>query len=128
MRAERGTIAAIAPGALLKGIILSLASALILSLIVGIVFTIGSWHTMPRALMAVHYVCIGLGSVIAARQAGRVGWLHGGVIGILYSFLLLLLFHDGSVSMFTTAHFSDMAWSFIVGGVAGMVGINMKQS
>lgn len=116
----------LAPGAILKGTLLSLAVALLASLFLSIVIIAAGWHEIPPGLVAFHYVSIGLGGVLAARRARRLGWIHGGIVGLVYTALLSALFADElTLGMFlTTAWLKEAAWGFVAGVVGGILGVN----
>ena len=68
-----------------------------------------------------------LGGGFAGKQAGKAGWLHGGVSGTSYV-LLALLFSLASApdSWELLASLQQLAVAFIIGSVGGALGVNYR--
>lgn len=121
-----GSGGSLAPGAIVKGTLFSLGVALLASLLLSLVVTIADWHSIPASLTAFHYISIGLGGVLAARSSKRLGWLHGGLVGVVYTAVLSALFTDGiSASSFMQPEWLLQAlWGFVAGVAGGILGVN----
>lgn len=121
-----GVRVAFAPGAILKGTLFSLGVALIASLLLGIVITLADWEPLPSYLGAFHYIAIALGGVLAARRARSFGWLHGGIVGVLYTVLLAALFTEGFTfgTLLQTKGLLDLLYGFVAGVIGGILGVN----
>lgn len=124
--ARGGTGMMFAPGAIVKGTLFSLGIALLSSLLLSLVITLANWDPFPTYLAGFHYISIGLGGVLAARQARKLGWLHGGIVGMIYTLILSFLFTDGmSAGMLLQAEWLLSAvWGFVAGVVGGVLGVN----
>lgn len=116
----------LAPGAIVKGSLFSLGVALLSSLLLSLVVSIADWNTFPASLLAFHYISIGLGGVLAARSARRLGWLHGGLVGLVYTVVLSVIFSETlSVSLFMETEWLMQAlWGFAAGVAGGVLGVN----
>lgn len=67
------------------------------------------------------------GSIFISRKIDKKGWLSGGLIGILYFFLILLL-STIFIKDFTIDKYSLIKGliAVITGCIGGMIGINIK--
>lgn len=115
-----------APGAVLKGALLSLGVALLASLLLSLIIYLANWENLPSTLNAFHYISIALGGVLAARSAKRLGWLHGGLVGIVYTVALAFLFaEEMSLGALVETEFLLQAlWGFLAGVAGGALGVN----
>lgn len=115
-----------APSAIIKGTLFSLGVALLASLLLSLVVTLADWNNFPPSLLSFHYISIGLGGVLAARSSRRFGWLHGGIVGVIYTLTISILFTDGLASnMFMSPEWLSQAlWGFLAGVAGGVLGVN----
>lgn len=115
-----------APGAVVKGTLLSLGVALLASLLLSLVITLASWDPFPSYLEAFHYISIGLGGVLAAKHARTLGWLHGGIVGVIYTVFMAFLFTDGMSfsALLQPEWLLNLLWGFVAGVIGGVLGVN----
>jgi putative membrane protein (TIGR04086 family) len=115
-----------APEAVLKGTLVSLGIALIISLVLSTIITLAGWESFPSYLGAFHYISIALGGILAARRARSFGWLHGGAVGILYTVLLAFLFTDGMTfgALLQGKGLLDLLYGLAAGVAGGVLGVN----
>ncbi len=67
-----------------------------------------------------------LGCVFCIRE--KVGLLKGGLIGLLFTVLVYLIFAlIGSEISFGTSFFLDLVFTSLIGGVSGVIAVNMKK-
>lgn len=126
-RSGGGAGAFFAPGAVVKGTLFSLGVAFFASLLLSFVVYLADWEDPPATLTAFHYISIGLGGVLAARSARRLGWLHGGLVGVVYTLVLTLLFAEGgsvSAQLLAPKALYELLWGFIAGVAGGALGVN----
>ena len=111
-----------------KGVINAFLITLVLLLFLGSIlyFTKTSESIIPSSMIVVSCFSILLGGANATKSLEKLGWLHGGLIGFLYIGILILLsiFFMPPVS-FGWSIFIDLALGFIVGVVAGALGVNL---
>jgi len=112
---------------LLKGILLALLFSLGMILLIALLLYLTA---LPERMAfylvyAVSIAAILWGSAYAARRIGSRGWLHGGIIGVIY---VLLMLGGGLIVVADLA----IGWNlvvkiflgFIFGAVGGMWGVN----
>jgi putative membrane protein (TIGR04086 family) len=69
---------------------------------------------------------IAFGGMLAAKSSKKVGWLKGGITGVVYvlfAFMISSLF-GGSILMGSII-FSDILLGVIAGAVGGIIGVNV---
>ena len=113
-----------------KGIIISILISLLLILIYGILLTYTriSESPMTTVIMIITIISITLSSIYVAMRVASRGWLNGAITGLLYMiiiFLISLLFKIGVP--FDKFIFSRMLMGFVIGALAGIIGINLKK-
>lgn len=102
---------------------------LLFFIIFSIVMKVGNLdeNVIPPTSQAIRIISIALGGVLAARASHSKGWLKGAMTGVMYiiwAFLISALFgHRVSLNKIVI---SDIAMSFIVGAIGGIIGINLK--
>lgn len=119
--------ASFAVGAVVKGTLFSLGVAVGTALLLSVVVIVADWSTLSPYLVAFHYVAIGAGGIVAARRAKRFGWLHGGIVGVLFTIIVALLFADSaSIStLLESKWLLSSLWGFAAGVAGGVLGVNL---
>lgn len=111
--------------ALIKGAIVAVGLALLLSLLIGLVVGLIDLDPIPASVYLFHYACILAGGFVAARGTSRLGWLHGGLVGLIYLGVMAWLFPPGyhMVTAPETPIVTGLLWSFLAGAAGGILGI-----
>ncbi|AKL95176.1 hypothetical protein CACET_c17280 [Clostridium aceticum] len=110
---------------LMRGYIVSLALFLIGAIL--ITYTGLGENVIPILTSIIMIVSIAYAAIYVVVHTKKKGWLHGGLVGILYIFILILL-----SKAFVTGYMLDrvvyyrIIISMITGMIGGMIGINMK--
>ncbi|MUT67286.1 TIGR04086 family membrane protein [Paenibacillus sp. NEAU-GSW1] len=113
----------------LAGILFALiwlaAGALLLSLLLH--FSNMKENNLPNLSLAVHGVSSLAGGFVSGRRSGRKGWYHGGLLGVIYGILILIigfLAADASLSLRSAAL---LGIALLAGAFGGMIGVNTKK-
>lgn len=64
-------------------------------------------------------VAVAVGGAVASRRAGSFGWLHGGLSGLAYVLLSIIL---GAILFPGSQVFMEAAGKLIMGTVSGIIG------
>jgi len=83
-------------------------------------------NTMETSVYIIHSAALFIGGLAAGKRSGRRGWYYGGLMGILYSVIIVLigfLSYDAALTVYTLILFG---LSFVSGAIGGMIGVNMK--
>jgi len=83
--------------------------------------------TIPLLSTIIMIVSIAVGSIYMAIKAEEKGWLNGGIVGVLY-FLILLLLNYLFIKpfIFDVYTIGKLFISLVAGVVGGMIGVNIK--
>ena len=110
-----------------KGTLVSLVVSLLMLLLASLVlhFTAVPEKTSPYLVFLITVTAILSGSYMTGKQTYYRGWLHGGLVGLLYVLLLMLLgrFFLEEFALGLNL-FSKLFLGFIFGAAGGMWGVN----
>jgi putative membrane protein (TIGR04086 family) len=85
-------------------------------------------NVIPIVNQVAKVACMLFGSWLSVRKRPAKGWLRGGLAGLLYVLLAFVLFSaiDGDWS-FGWAILSDLLMGAAVGGIGGIIFVNLKK-
>jgi len=105
-------------------IIMGVASLIVTLLLA---FTSQQESSLPVYTYIIHLFSIFIGGVVYGKRKGSKGWYHGGLLGLFYAAIIIIVgligFKQGvhlQTAMFLLAAFS-------IGSLGGMIGINFKR-
>ncbi|SNX52655.1 TIGR04086 family membrane protein [Thermoanaerobacterium sp. RBIITD] len=109
---------------ILIGYIITLAFFIMYA--IALTFTSLSELTLPTLTMLITIIGIVVAGALSARNTKSKGWLNGGLAGLLYAIIMLLLgvFFVKDVGP-TSAWALKLLWGVILGAIGGMIGINL---
>ena len=112
---------------ILQGVVFSFALLLVGSLLLGIAvnFSTLAVDFSLNFLFILSYVAVFLGGIIAAYKVENNGWLNGGLVGLFYMVLIVVvgsLWHTPVVSLSLGGR---LLLACLVSGLGGMIGINI---
>lgn len=84
--------------------------------------------SLPNLAYAAHGVCSLLGGITAGRRATRRGWYHGGLCGLVYGLVIMMI---GFLSLDLTlgSHsFFLLTLALVAGAIGGMTGVNTRKA
>lgn len=114
--------------ALIAGVLACAALALIAAAILGLVMyrTLLPEAVLPNIMGAINLVALVCGGYFAGRKAGTMGWLNGGLAGLVYTATLLamgLFFFPGPVAALTALR--RLLVGFVLAALGGTAGVNL---
>lgn len=83
--------------------------------------------SLETSVYIIHSASLFVGGLVAGRRSGRRGWYYGGLMGILYSIVVVLigfLSYDAALTLYTLIL---LGLSFVTGALGGMVGVNLRK-
>jgi putative membrane protein (TIGR04086 family) len=117
----------VAPYAHLRG--LGLALALTAFFLIGISFFVsvaGLTEVAARWIMVVGgAIAVVVGSSQTGKRMGRAGWLNGGITGLAYAVVLLILAILLDIGL-SPHSLITLGASFILGAAGGVLGVNRR--
>ncbi|MBU5293403.1 TIGR04086 family membrane protein [Anaerosalibacter bizertensis] len=114
---------------LLKGILISYIVTFLMLTIISLLLTYTNLKesSIPILITVVMIVSIVLGSIYLTLKIGEKGWLNGGIIGLLYIVILIILNKIFiKPFMFNVYFITKIIVSLVIGIIGGMIGINLK--
>lgn len=102
----------------------SLVAATVAACVVGLTAVTETY--LPQVLYVTGLALVALGAAVGARQAGRLGWVHGGLVGLssmAVAALLIGILYPGTTSLAELAGQGLLA--FLTGCVGGVLGVNL---
>lgn len=128
-RSESGTanpiidLTAVAAGVLFTFVLSGLVAA---GAAVAIAYTALTETYLPIALYYLGFLTIVAGAAYGARRASRLGWLHGGFIGLAAVTAALLLSALAFPGGLTAGEvFRQAVLCFLAGCIGGIIGVNL---
>ena len=112
---------------ILWGVLISLSLLLLGSLLLGLITNFTNLITkLPTNLLFIlNYIAIFIGGIVAAYRAQTNGWLNGGLVGLIYMLMIIVLGSLWQSVVFSVGLVLRVVLSFLVAGLGGMVGVNI---
>ncbi|GIO69137.1 TIGR04086 family membrane protein [Paenibacillus cookii] len=83
-------------------------------------------QSLSRYIYVVHAVASLFGGIVAGKRAGKRGWYQGGLTGILYGALIIMIGFLALDSHLQTGDLLLLATAFASAAIGGMFGVNLK--
>jgi len=111
---------------ILTGFLLSLLAAVCGSFLATLVVIIGDWEANLEITFRI-FSCLSIafGGLAAGKRANAYGWLHGGIVGVLYVGLFIILFGQGAETHFISLLSLQLLTGFVFGAIGGVIGVNL---
>lgn len=109
---------------LLYSLICMIVSTLLISFI--LMFPSLKEESLSTYVYIIHCLSIFIGGFISGKRAGKKGWYHGGMLGILYSAIIVIVSFLGFDAAVTAYTLILVLLSFAMGAFGGMLGVNLR--
>lgn len=111
--------------AILYGTLLSVISSILLMAAGGTVmyYTVLNERLIPVLGLAILFISIFLGGLMSARKAGKLGWLHGLGVGLLFLILTVLFNTAVPGGIFGFSILKKVVASVVAGCLGGIWGV-----
>ncbi|MBJ9987919.1 MULTISPECIES: TIGR04086 family membrane protein [Paenibacillus] len=83
-------------------------------------------QSLSRYIYVVHAVAAAFGGLVSGKRSGRRGWYQGGLTGILYGLMIIMI---GFLALDSSLRLGDLLLIAAViasGAIGGMFGVNLK--
>ena len=110
-----------------KGAFLGLVISLLVLLVIALILLLTSLSetVVPYAVYLTSIFSIIIGSAYAARRIRFKGWLNGGLTGLTYIVVLLLLTRVFGLDMdINLSLLTKLVLGFVIGSIGGILGLN----
>ena len=112
-----------------KGVLIAYFISAVLIILYGILLALTSLSeaSMPTIIMVITLISIALSSIYTAIKVESKGWLNGAIVGLVYMVILFFIgmIFNTSIS-FDSSILFRLFMGFIIGALAGIIGINLK--
>jgi putative membrane protein (TIGR04086 family) len=114
--------------AILKSSIIAIIMTLVCFAIFAIIIKVADLQEtiIAPVVQVIRTLSIAFGGMLAAKSSKKLGWLKGGITGIVYVLLAFMIssMFGGSIFMGSVI-FSDILLGIIAGAVGGIIGVNV---
>ncbi|MCE5171719.1 TIGR04086 family membrane protein [Paenibacillus profundus] len=76
----------------------------------------------------VHAIALFIGGWISGRRSGKKGWYYGGITGLCYSMLVLLIGFLAMDAGLSGTKLLLVLIAFCIGALGGIIGVNMSRT
>lgn len=118
-----GWQARLSPVAIVWGLVFAFGLTMAVGTAMGLTAAWSAWDVSPGTLRAAAYGSVAAAGFLAARRARGWGWLHGGLVGVLFLVIGSLALVPGySLSQLASGSgAARLALAFAAGSVGGMI-------
>jgi putative membrane protein (TIGR04086 family) len=85
-------------------------------------------NALPLYSLIVHGAAALAGGFVSGRRSGQRGWYYGGLLGLIYGVLVLLIGFLAANAAISPRTLAMLAETLLAGAVGGMIGVNAKRS
>lgn len=83
--------------------------------------------TIPPTVQTIKIISVAIAGLLAAVATDSRGWLKGGVAGLIYILLALIITSMiSSEPMLFSAMLNDAFMAFVAGAIGGIIGVTLK--
>jgi len=113
----------------LRGLMVSLACMAAATVVASAIykFTGAKEGSMTTAVYIIHSVALFIGGLVTGFRSGRKGWYYGGMMGVFYSAVVVLVGFLSYDAAFTVYTLVLLLLSFAAGALGGMIGVNLRR-
>ncbi|WP_244865184.1 TIGR04086 family membrane protein [Xylanibacillus composti] len=111
------------------GLLYAFATMILCTLLVSLllVFTSMREQSLSLYVYLIHGAALLCGGLTAGKRSGFKGWYFGGVTGLLYALLIVLVSFLGFDAGWSIHTGILAVMSFLIGAVGGMIGVNLRK-
>ena len=84
-------------------------------------------QSMPTYVYLIHGLAVFVGGFIAARRSGEKGLYRGGLLGIIYCLIVVLISYLGFDVRMSLQTLIFVCICFLTGALGGILGINVRK-
>lgn len=108
------------------GVLVSLMVALLLSsfITIAVYFSPLSEDMVPLLVNVSGVAAVFAGGLCAGKSSSRMGWIHGGLAGLVFTLVLLVGIPSPGAGLILLI--KQLALAFVVGGLGGAFGVNLS--
>lgn len=115
---------------MVSGLIYAFCSLLIITLIASLLLKLTNVaeQSVFVSVFIIHGIALTLGGFVSGKRAGEKGWYHGGMMGMIYFIIVMLIGFLGFDSVLMSINsLIFVVLSFIAASIGGILGVNMTK-
>lgn len=111
------------------GLVWSIASMIVLTLVLSLLLWLSNMKEsgLSSWVYVIHAVSLVIGGFAAGRNGGSRGWYHGGLLGIVYSLIVLVIGYLALDASFGWNVLLLLLGGIVFGALGGIIGVNTKK-
>ncbi|UFJ39014.1 TIGR04086 family membrane protein [Brevibacillus humidisoli] len=111
----------------ITGLLFTFGLVLVGALITALLLAFTDLHesSLPYFTYAINTLGLLIGGIVTGRRCGNRGWYYGGLTGLFYFILVLLIGFLGFDVPMQLVTLLYLAGAFILGALGGVIGVNM---
>lgn len=111
------------------GLLYSFISMGVITIIVSILLLVTSMKEdfLSVLIYFIHGISLMIGGYVTGKRIEQKGWYYGGITGIIYSLIVLLVGFLGFDSSMNLVTLAIIVLSFSSGALGGIIGVNSKK-
>ncbi|MBO8163862.1 MAG: TIGR04086 family membrane protein [Brevibacillus sp.] len=112
----------------LTGLLITFGLVLIGALLTAMLlaFTEVRENTLPYFTYAINTISLLIGGIVTGRRCGGKGWYYGGLTGLAYFSLVLLIGFLGFDAPMQAITLLYIIGAFLISALGGVIGVNMS--
>lgn len=113
---------------LMRGLLYSFVSLGILIIVVSLILWLSNMtlQTLSTLMYFLHGACLLVGGFVAGKRILNKGWYYGGMLGMMYCIIIVLIGILGFHSSLNVTTLLLFVLSFSSGALGGMIGVNTQ--
>ncbi|WP_408954474.1 TIGR04086 family membrane protein [Natroniella sp. ANB-PHB2] len=126
MTRSQSDVSLIKTSSILRGLIISLIILLASSAFLGVIISLTNIasNSVNTILFALNYLALFIGGLVASYSAQNNGWLNGGLVGVVYMAVIILLGSLWTPITISLGLAARVVIGFVVSALGGVIGIN----
>lgn len=114
---------------MLSGLVYAFTAMAVAALLSSVLIMAGDKgeEVLPAYAYVIHGLSVLSGSFVSGRKAGRKGWYYGGLLGFLYSMIVLIVGFLSFDRGFDWNTLLFVAGAFLAGALGGIMGVNTRR-
>lgn len=114
---------------MLRGLLTSFISLGLITFIVSLLLLMTSMQEQSLAVLIyfIHGIALLIGGFVTGRRIDEKGWYYGGLLGIVYCVIIVLIGLLGFQSSLNLTTLMMFVLTFSAGALGGILGVNTRQ-
>jgi putative membrane protein (TIGR04086 family) len=114
---------------MLSGLAYAFIGMALAALLASVIMTMGDQgeDVLPTYAYIIHGISALLGSFVSGRKSGSKGWYYGGMLGVFYSIIVLVVGFLSFDRGFDWNTLLFVAGAFLIGAAGGIMGVNTRK-